>query len=405
MGGLVGGTPRDVADLKVPQLGRVATCPTGTWRLLGADGAAVEPVAGFIEEMRACGCSPPTCRSYCYDLMRWLRFLAAVEVDWQSAGREEVRDFVRWLRMSVNPARRRSAGGAGRPPAGAVNPTTGKAYLAAGYAPRTINHALSVLSAFYDYAAAAGLVLRNPVPQQRGGRPAHRSPMDPSRDARARYRQREPARQPRGLSEELLQRLFGVLTGDRDRALLAVARSSGVRAGELLSMTRGGVDAGTGVLSVVPKGGDGMRIWVPAAPEALVLVSRYLTTRPAGPADEPLWLTLRPPARPLTYFALRQVLERANRRLGTNITWHDFRHTFAHRLLADENLSLTDVQSLLRHRNLSTVADYAATRLEELVSRLHAHLARPPAPPPTAAAGYDPRELAVLFPSLPLARP
>lgn len=401
----MGGTPLDVAGLRVLQLGRVVPVGAGGWRLLGADGAPVEPVEAFVEELRAGGCSPATMRSYCYDLMRWLRFLAAVEVAWQAAGREEVRDFVRWLRVSVNPARQRAAGGQGRPPAGAVNPVTGKAYLTAGYAPRTINHALSVLSAFYDYALVAGLVLRNPVPKQRGGRPAHRSPLDPSRDPRAAYRQREPARQPRGLDEALLQRLFAVLTGERDRALLAVALSSGVRAGELLSMTRGGVDAGLGVLSVLPKGGGGVRIWVPAAPEALVLVGRYLAGRSSGPLDEPLWLTLRPPARPLTYMALRQVLERANRQLGTNITWHDFRHTFAHRLLADEDMSLTDVQSLLRHRNLSTVADYAAIRLEELVSRLHAHHSRPPAPPPTAAAGYDPSELAVLFPSLPLGAP
>lgn len=401
----MGGTPRDVSELRVPQLGRVISAGPGAWRLLGADGAVVEPVEAFVEDLRARGCSSSTCRSYCYDLMRWLRFLAAVEVRWEAAGREEVRDFVRWLRISNNPARRRARGIEGRPPAGAVNQLTGKAYLAAGYAPRTINHALSVLSAFYDYAAAAGLVLRNPVPKQRGGRPAHRSPLDPSRDPRAAYRQREPVRQPRGLDEPLLQRLFGVLTGDRDRALLAVALSSGVRAGELLSMTRSGVDIGTGVLSVVPKGGGGVRIWVPAAPEALFLVGRYLASRPAGPLDEPLWLTLRLPARPLTYMALRQVLERANGQLGTNITWHDFRHTFAHRLLADENLSLTDVQSLLRHRNLSTVADYAAIRLEELVSRLHAHHSRPPMPAPTAAAGYDPGELAMLFPSLPLGAP
>lgn len=398
----MGGTPRDVGAVQVLRLGRVVPAGPGGWRLLGADGAVVEPVEGFMGELHAGGCSAATCRSYCYDLMRWLRFLAAVEVNWEAAGREEVRDFVRWLRTSANPARGRAPGGGGRPPAGAVNAVTGKAYLAAGYAPRTINHALSVLSAFYDHAAAVGLVLRNPVPKQRGGRPAHRSPLDPSRDPRAAYRQRQPARQPRGLDEVLVQRLFSVVTGDRDRALLAVALSSGVRAGELLSMTRGGVDAGTAVLSILPKGGGGTRVWVPAAPEALVLIGRYLTARPPGPAEEPLWLTLRPPARPLTYFSLRQVLERANRQLGTNVTWHDFRHTFAHRLLADEDLSLTDVQSLLRHRNLSTVADYAATRLEELVARLHAHLARPPAPPPVAGAGYDRDELAVLFPSLPL---
>ncbi len=60
---------------------------------------------------------------------------------------------------------------------------------------------------------------------------------------------------------------------------MPVALSSGVRAGELLSMTRGGVDAGLGMLSVLPKGGGGVRVWVPAAPEALVLVCRYAEDR------------------------------------------------------------------------------------------------------------------------------
>ena len=42
---------------------------------------------------------------------------------------------------------------------------TGKAYLGSGYASRTINHALSVVSEFYSFAVQAGLgPLANPVP-------------------------------------------------------------------------------------------------------------------------------------------------------------------------------------------------------------------------------------------------
>lgn len=47
--------------------------------------------------------------------------------------------------------------------------------------------------------------------------------------------------------------------------------------------------------------------------------------RPA--ADTRLWWTLRRPVRPLAYSALRQVLNRANATLGSNITFHDLRHT------------------------------------------------------------------------------
>lgn len=391
--------PRDVAVLSVPTIGRVHRTGRGLWEVLGATGEPVLAWVSFRGELVAGGCSAATCRSYAHDILRWLRFLAAVGVSWQQAGRVEVRDYVRWLRVAANPARDRRTASGGRPPAGTVNAATGKAYLVAGYAPRTINHALSVLSEFYRHAVDADLgPLRSPVPLRRsvtrfpGQSTARAAVGGPA------YRQREPVAQPRALSEPLLQRVFAALRHDRDRALVAVALSSGARASELLSMVRNGIDVGLGVVSVVPKGRPG-RVWIPLAPEALVLIGRYLAAQPPGLPDDPVWMTIRRPAHPLTYFAMRQVLERVNQELGTNITWHDFRHTFAHRLLADDRLSLTDVQTLMRHRSLTTLTDYSAARLDELVTRLHEHLARP-APPPTVAVGYDQDDMQVLFPGL-----
>lgn len=396
--------PRDVTDLSVLQLGSVALRESGWWSVTDVDGQAVDAVDAFVDELAACGCSTSTSRSYCHDLLRWFRFLEALDVAWQSATREDVRDFVRWLQIKPNPQRTRNPGGESRPAPGSINPLTGKRYLPPGYAPRTINHALAVLSSFYDFALYADLgPLQNPVPRPNEGRPMHRSQLEASRPRRrTAYRQKEPAYQPRAITEEVLQQLFTVLKHDRDRALVAVTLSTGARAGELLSMTLGGVDVGRSVLSVVAKGRAGQRVWVPAAPESFVWISRYLTSREPGPPESALWMTLRRPTRPLTYFGLRQVLERANAELDLNLTWHDFRHTFSERLLRDDQLSLTDVQELMRHRNLSTLAPYATSRLEELVSRLHQHLSRPPTPPPVAAVGYDTEDLQVLFPGLAL---
>jgi len=390
---------RDVGSLSVPNIGRVAHLPGVGWELLGAADEPVPAWASFRAELVAEGCSAATCRSYAYDLLRWLRFLAAVDVRWQVAERREVRDFVRWLRQAPNPARLRAAGRGGRPAAGTLNVRTGKAYLSAGYAPRTINHALSVLSEFYRHAIDAELgPLRNPVPERRGAGAARRVLRGGRRGPG--YRQREPVAQPRALSEELITEVFAGLRHDRDRALVSIALSSGARASELLSMVRGGVDVGRGVVSVIPKGAT-TRIWIPVAPDSIGWLGRYLAQLPVETLDAPIWTTLRSPARPLTYFALRQVLERVNRQLGTNVTWHDFRHTFTHRLLDDERLSLTDVQALLRHRSLSTLADYSAVRLDELVARLHEHLARP-APRPVPALGYSSADMQVLFPGLAL---
>lgn len=396
------------------------------WQVVDAAGRPVKEITAFLIDIAATGASVATRRSYAYDLLRWWRFCLAVEVPWREAFREEVRDFVLWLQGAPNGQRRRAADPAAsvseessssgerstsRPAAGSINAVTGKAYLPAGYAPRTINHALTVISSFYEFAVAAGLgPLANPVP-----RSSARGRTGPSRRVGARsglprrgtYRQRQPRIQPRSIGEPLLQELFSVLGNDRDRALVAVTLSSGVRASELLSMTRHGVNAGEGVLSVVGKGQAGLRVWVPAAPESFVWIARYLAGHvrsgfDAGMGDQPLWMTFGNPPRPLTYFTLRQVLERANAKLGANLTWHDFRHTFAHRLLADERMTLTDVQMLLRHRNMDTLQAYSAARLDELVASLHRHLSRPAPAAARPAPGYAASDLHTLFPGVTL---
>ena len=108
-------------------------------------GQRIGAVDDFLRHFLACGNSPASCRSYAYDLLRWLRFLAAVGVSWDRAQRAEVRDFVLWLRAAHNPARARRRPDAPTP--GSVNARTGKPYLGAEYAPATINHAVAVLAA------------------------------------------------------------------------------------------------------------------------------------------------------------------------------------------------------------------------------------------------------------------
>ncbi len=318
--------PRDVVQLLVPTIGEVCRIGAGPWEVLGADGAPVLAWESFRGELVAGGCSASTCRSYAHDVLKWLRFLAALGISWQQASRVEVRDFVRWLRAADNPARSRGQGPGRRPAPGSLNAATGKAYLAAGYAPRTINHALSVLGEFYRHAVDSGLgPLQSPVPLRRSARLVMTPAGSRSAVVGSAYRQREPVAQPRALSETLLQQVFAALRHDRDRALVSVALSSGARASELLSMVCDGIDIGSSVVSVVPKGRPG-RVWIPVAPEALVLTGRYLASRPSGLPHDPVWVTVRRPARPLTYFAMRQVLERVNTQLGSNVTWHDFRH-------------------------------------------------------------------------------
>jgi hypothetical protein len=59
------------------------------------------------------------------------------------------------LRVARNPQRQRRRPNS--PPAGSVNLKTGKPSLRAGYAPTTINHALTVVHGFYAFHGRFGV--------------------------------------------------------------------------------------------------------------------------------------------------------------------------------------------------------------------------------------------------------
>lgn len=179
---------RDVTGLVVPTVGAVANIEgaPGTV-LLDAAGEPVEEVSEFFAAMLACGASVGSLRSYGMALLRWWRFLAAINVHWQRASRIEARDFVLWMRL-VGPASR-----------------------SGGYAPATINHALAVVKMFYaDRIRAGDRPLINPVPDasHRAGRrsQAHHNPMQPfAPGPRAPFRQKMPERIPRHLPRSALR--------------------------------------------------------------------------------------------------------------------------------------------------------------------------------------------------------
>src|SRR5674476_3879 len=74
--------------------------PFEPFRLLDASGQVVAPVAAFLRELQACGRPETTQRSYGLALLRWFRFLGAIEVAWDQATRVEARDFCRWIQVA-----------------------------------------------------------------------------------------------------------------------------------------------------------------------------------------------------------------------------------------------------------------------------------------------------------------
>ncbi|ROO60344.1 site-specific recombinase XerC [Micromonospora sp. Llam0] len=362
--------------------------------LVDAAGAEVEVVSGFLRDLSLSDCSPLTVRSYAMDLLRWWRILVALQVDWQQATADEVAVMVGWLRSAPNPQRRPTADHA------AVNPRTGKPLLRAGYAPATINHALSVVSAFYTFHAQHGRgPVVNPVPVsfRRRALLSHRSPMEPVPVVRrAPLRQKQPDAPPRAIPDPLWDELFAALACVRDQALMALFVSSAARASELLGLTGDRIDWAGQRFWVVSKGSRLVEP-VPASPQALTLLALYLDEAGLPAPGQPVWRTLRGEPRALSYWALRRMLQRVNTRLGTNWTFHDLRHTAATRMANDPALTLPQVQTILRHRNIADTLRYVRTDIDELFSRLQQHFRRPRVEQMRPAAGYTAEDVAVVF--------
>jgi len=173
---------------------------------------------------------------------------------------------------------------------------------------------------------------------------------------------RIPRRLPRTLpARDLGAALDGMDAGEpatlRDRALIELAYSSGLRLAELVGLNRGDLDRSSGLLRVRGKGRR-ERI-VPAGEAALAALDRYLEAgkRARGRGDEPLFLNPRG-----TRLSGRTVQRVVRHRLagvaaGLGVTPHALRHSFASHLL-DRGADLRAIQELLGHRSLASTQIY-----------------------------------------------
>lgn len=402
-----GSEGRDVVRLEVPRVGALVAAVGDRVvpvRIVGPDGTEVVAVTDFFLELRANDASSDTPASYGKALLRWFRFLWAIDVPWDRASRVEARDFMVWLAETPKPARPRLSDA---PLPGTVNAVTHKAYPGTGYAVRTRRHNRAVVRAFYEFHRDRGTgPMVNPMPDRvgvGGVRPdAHHNPMEPfGAGRRAEFQPKLPKRAPVCMPDELFEGLFAGMRHDRDRALLAFFISCAARASELLTVTCDRVDVGQQLIGVIRKGSRELQ-WLPASAEAFVWLARYrhgLGPEVTWRAGEPLWRTLRRPYRALTYPAARAVLVRANTGLGTNWTMDDLRHAAARRMTRDPDLLLTDVQWLLGHARLTSTQIYTEPDSGEVVERMRGHWAQlaEPRPPARPAAGYDPEVLRTLL--------
>ena len=181
---------------------------------------------------------------------------------------------------------------------------------------------------------------------------------------------------PDTLTTAEIDRLIGSIDssttkGLRDRAILELLYSCGLRVSELCELRIGDLFFGEGYIRVTGKG-DKQRL-VPISAMARERINLYLDYRKNRFRDEVLFLNNRgcKLTRVMIFTIIKQAAHRAS--IDKKISPHTFRHSFATHLLQG-GASIRQVQELLGHENIVTTEIYTHLNTDHLRETLEEHL-------------------------------
>ena len=154
------------------------------------------------------------------------------------------------------------------------------------------------------------------------------------------------------------------LKGLRDRAIIEMLYSSGVRVGELISIKIKDLDFKEKTVYILGKGKKERLL--PVTTQAIESIENYLMKRPAGKdKDSIIFCNLK--GGRLTERGVQYIIDTLARNCGIyrKITPHMLRHSFATHFL-ENGMNLRYLQALLGHSNLSTTEIYTNLSIEHL---------------------------------------
>jgi integrase/recombinase XerC len=242
-----------------------------------------------------------------------------------------------------------------------------------GLAPRSIQRRLSAVRSFYAFLLreAAAESARSATARSTSAGPRRRRRARVTGNPAAEVRAPKAARRlPQTLDADQMARLLqipahGDRLSSRDRALMELLYSSGLRLAELVSLDVSSLDLKDGVVHVLGKGRKA-RI-VPVGRLALRALRSWLQERAVlARHDENALFVGRNGARLGARAVQARVALWARRQgLGVHVHPHLFRHSFASHLL-ESGGELRGVQELLGHADISTTQIYTHLDFQHL---------------------------------------
>jgi integrase/recombinase XerC len=242
------------------------------------------------------------------------------------------------------------------------------------YTKSTTARKLATLRSFYKFLMRRGLISVNPLS-------TIRTP-------------KQEKRLPKCLDLDQIQKLLetpgdGDILCARDRAILEVLYSSGIRVSELVELDMSDMDLQEGVLRVRGKGRKDRL--TPIGSQAIKAVQRYFEYRvgqqpPGGQLTGRVFLNKHGGS--LSTRSVRRKLDKylAAAGLDPGISPHTLRHSFATHLL-NNGADLRSVQELLGHQSISTTQVYThltTSRIKQVYDQAHPRAIGPTVEPPAS---------------------
>lgn len=179
---------------------------------------------------------------------------------------------------------------------------------------------------------------------------------------------------PSFFTQDQLSALFDLMDvttpeGCRDKAILELFYSTGIRLSELVSLNQGDINFSNRTVSVFGKGSK-QRI-IPIGSQAVRSLEMYLSLRGSlpktNPIADPKALFIVPSGKRITALAVQRRVKKYLMQVSDakKLSPHVLRHSFATHLL-DNGADMLAVKELLGHENLSTTQIYTHVTMDRL---------------------------------------
>ena len=279
--------------------------------------------------------------------------------------RKETFDFLQYLRQEKNVSKHTERGYLadleqffefhGERPLNEVDHQSLRRFLAhllnAGISKTSVARKLSALRSFFKFLNREGVLTANPARLVATPRKEKRLPVVMTMDDAGRLMDA-----PAGAEDRELEL--------RDRAVLEMLYSTGIRASELTGMDLQDIDRHDRLIRIRGKGRK-ERV-VPVGLKALKAVDLYIDIRKKTSATGAVFTG--PGGNRLTARTVQRILEKYRKKMGLQqkASPHTLRHSFATHML-ESGADLRAIQELLGHASLSTTQRYTHLNLASLM--------------------------------------